>query len=302
MCDLRQLKECLDTVGLTDYPTVVPELLLAESEITNDNPPNGEKIERRSGYIPSHSPYSTTVKMRELPPSNSISQNSNSSSIFNTVYKKLSFASNKAPIVTVAHELRLAKGQEVLPDSLKPLNLDLVPASVASAAASAELPEKDKREQIFRLYCSPIKSNFTASLEAMTNLMESIPVPFSEDVRTNPPSCLLAENETAILKDLFSATSEGEMAALLREQIDRANAQLALRWNMFMSFCKRWIPHVCKHLRQKYVRDIRLTWRRQMLVQTKKYVTFFCRLFIQLIHNYYLQSIMPSVLQRLLNL
>ena len=300
-----QLKNCIDNGDIDDFPTALTETTSSEEifdeAIALSEPMSRPTEERLSGldYSPSrnHSPYSTTIHITGkplLPPP----PPSSSSTIFDHVIRRFSFTVSK-PNPSKELQPPRQQQQQLTAQSTKPTTSGItnrtnlliveefqnnkpqkkrldVPTDLSllpHGRVPSPLSMNSRRKLLFRSYSCPVVNNFSYAAEGIENILSSIPTTYTESQikpRSLTADCLLTVKEFSILDELYSAPSDEDVLHILRDYIDRTNVQLALRWSTFMSACKRSLPQVCHLMKDKYAQSIRLLWRRQLLVQTKR--------------------------------
>jgi len=164
---------------------------------------------------------------------------------------------------------------EELENSIIPMKLEYETSSCSEEVSSQ--PSQHDINTTFRIYSAPLLLNYLTVTQAMDDIIDvNLPTSAQTESPISPTSstsvCKLVSKQAAILDDLYSARSEKEVVIELQDHLDSCNAQLTMHWNMFLSACKRSMQEVNEKLKATYVRNIRKLWRRQILVQTKRFV------------------------------
>lgn len=298
-----QLKNCIDMGDIYDFPTALTETVSSEEILDEAIPitrtadaPTNDRMERLSGLDSSpsrnHSPYSTTIQTKGKP---SIAPPSSSSSLFENVIRRFSLGvsrpnlpkgvqSQQQPASSSSRSSSTSLPVEEFKYSLPQkerldISVSTHPALKTESMTPSPLSANSRRKLLFRSYSAPVANNFSCAAEGIESIVNSFPSTYTE-TQTKPRSltadCLLTAKEFSILDELYSTPSEEEVLRILRDYIDRTNVQLALRWSLFVSACKRSLPQVCQIMKEKYAQNIRMLWRRQLLVQTKRYGVLIC--------------------------
>ena len=306
LCNVH-MKNCIDMGDVYDFPTALTETVSSE-EIRDEaeeaialttrsiaDAPTNDRMERISGLDSSpsrnHSPYSTTIRTKEKPPP--IPAPSSSSTLFDHVIRRFSLGVSRtnppkalqsqqqpapASTTTRTHHTNLPV-EEFKYNVPQKKRVDVSAAepvfTMESSKAPSPLSANSRRKLLFRSYSVPVASNFSYAADGIENIVNSFSPSTYTETQTKPRSltadCLLTVKEFSILDELYSVPLEEDVPRIVREYIDRTNVQLALRWSMFVSACKRSLPQVCLLMKEKHAQSIRMLWRRQLLVQTKRF-------------------------------
>lgn len=83
--------------------------------------------------------------------------------------------------------------------------------------------------------------------------------------------CALADEKAAIIEELVSSSSIVDLIGVFKRRFAQCSGLLTVQLAQLLSAYKKAMRLIRKHLRRQYRQNVRLFWRRQMLVHTKRF-------------------------------
>jgi hypothetical protein len=256
-------------------------------------------LPKKSSQQSTHSPYSTTIKSKE----NAIvvaeltrpTLTSSPAYFFEHVIKRIPFNISKTRLCEdtglesspAAAQGEKEAAEEHVMQSATIHREEAHEGSVPTVRAVEKEPlkeaitvkavrvssSKEERHLLFKALTYPVLLNYQTITKSMRSLVEMDEEVLGEPCTPSsiPPSstCVLLLRKNLILDELEAAHCDSDVEDVLRHYLDLSNSQLSMRWNIFLSACKRKMPHLRDQMKAHYQRSIRFFWRRQLLVHTK---------------------------------